>query len=671
MPNRLADSTSPYLRQHQENPVDWYEWGDEAFQEARRRDVPVLLSVGYSACHWCHVMAHESFEDDDTAEQMNRDFVNIKVDREERPDVDAIYMSAVQATTGHGGWPMTVWLDHQGRPFYAGTYFPKGDMPGRPSFRRVLASVTDAWDERRDQIHQQAERIRAAIDRTLPPADQLPDASALAGAHDSFRQSFDPANGGFGGAPKFPQEPALDFLVHAAGRAWAAQAKDILHTTLTKMAAGGIHDHVGGGFARYAVDSIWLVPHFEKMLYNNAELARIYLRGWQVCDEPAFKQVAERTLEYLMRDLSHPDGGFFAAEDADSEGVEGKFYVWSIEELLETVGHDDGPLIADLFGVTTAGDFEGSNILHLAASPEEIAERHGTTIEAVREAHGRAVDALLERRSLRVRPGLDHKVVASWNGMALKAFAEAGAVLQRPDLLDRARECARFVRDNMVRADGRLLRSWSEGKATVPGFLEDYGAMATGLFALYAATGETDWYHEAARLTRAIPELFADPDGGFFTTGSDMPALITRPKDQMDNPHPGGNSLAAEALLLLSLYEGDAELRAAAEREVISSGLLLEQHPSAVGRMLVVLQGLVEGPREIAIVGPDTGALEAEYWSRPRAGTVLAVDRDGPDGTVPLLAHRWTGENLAYVCRDFVCAAPVSDPEAFATQLRS
>ncbi len=670
MANRLASATSPYLLQHADNPVDWYEWEPEAFAAARARDVPILLSVGYSACHWCHVMAHESFEDDDTAALMNEHFVNVKVDREERPDVDAIYMSAVQAMTGHGGWPMTVWLDHEGRPFYAGTYFPKTDMPGRPSFRRVLASVTEAWNERRDQIHEQAERIRHAIDRTLPPAERMPDETALAGAHDAFLQSFDPINGGFGGAPKFPQEPALDFLLHAAGKPWAPRAEDIVRTTLTKMAAGGIHDHVGGGFARYAVDSIWLVPHFEKMLYNNAELARLYLRGWQVCGEPGFRRVAERTLDYMMRDLSHPDGGFYAAEDADSEGVEGKFYVWSVEELLEAAGHDDGPIVADLFGVTSEGNFEGASILHLAASAEDVAERHGVSTDEVRVAHARAVDALLERRTMRIRPGLDHKVVTSWNGMALKTFAEAGAVLHREDLLERARACARFVKSNLVREDGRLLRSWSEGVASVPGFLEDYGAMATGLFDLYAATGEVEWYAEAARLTRAIPELFGDPEGGFFTTGSDMPGLVTRPKDQMDNPHPGGNSLAAEALLLLSLYEGDADLRAAAEREVISSGLLIEQHPSAVGRMLVVLMGLVEGPKEVAIAGADVAGLEREYWSKPRAGTVLAVDRDGTGAdTVPLLANRWTGENLAYVCRDFVCSAPVSDPEALAAQL--
>jgi uncharacterized protein YyaL (SSP411 family) len=668
MPNRLADSTSPYLRQHEDNPVDWYEWGEEAFAEARRRDVPVLLSVGYSACHWCHVMAHESFEDGATAAQMNADYVNVKVDREERPDVDAVYMSAVQATTGHGGWPMTVWLDHDGRPFYAGTYFPKGDMPGRPGFRRVLAAVTEAWLQRRDQIGEQAEKIRQAISRTLPPASDLGDESTLQAAHDRLAQAYDPVNGGFGGAPKFPQQPVLDFLIHAADRPWAPQARSMVRQTLLKMARGGIHDHVGGGFARYAVDSVWLVPHFEKMLYDNAQLARLYLRGWQVCGIDEFRRVAERTLEYLMRDLSHPDGGFFAAEDADSEGVEGKFSVWSRDEFLAVVGPDHGPVAADVFGVTDEGNFEGSNILHLAATPGEVAERHGIAPDRVAAAHAAAVDALLEARSRRVRPGLDHKVIASWNGMAIRAFAEAGAILERDDLLERARRCARFVGDHLTR-DGRLLRSWSEGMASIPGFLEDYGAVATGLFTLYAATGETEWYEQAMRLTRAIPELFSDPAGGFFTTGADADPLVTRPKDQMDNPHPSGNSMAAEALLLASLYTGDQELRRLAERTVMAGGLLIDQHPSAAGHLLGVFQALVEGPTEVAIVG-DGRALERVVWSAPRPGLALAVDRSGSSaGTVPLLAGRFTGESLAYVCHDFVCDAPVADPQLLARQL--
>ena len=670
MPNRLAESTSPYLRQHQDNPVDWHEWGEEAFAEARSRDVPILLSVGYSACHWCHVMAHESFEDETTAAQMNDGFVNVKVDREERPDIDAVYMAAVQATTGHGGWPMTVWLDHDGRPFYAGTYFPKSDMPGRPGFRRVLAGVSDAWSGRRDQLEEQAEKIRQAISRTLPPAESLPPASALAAAHDRLASEYDQVNGGFGRAPKFPQQSVLDFLVNAADRPWAPRARAMLRQTLLKMARGGIHDHIGGGFARYSVDSVWLVPHFEKMLYDNATLARIYLRGWQICDADEFRLVAERILEYLARDLSHPDGGFFAAEDADSEGEEGRFYVWSLEEFLSVVGPDDGPLVADLFGATAEGNFEGSNILHLAATPGEVADRHGVDVDRVAAARSAAVDALFAARSARIRPGLDHKVIASWNGMALRAFAEAGAITEREDLLDRARACARFIHTRLTREDGRLLRSWSEGHASTPAFLEDYGAVATGLFALYAATGETEWYTRAIATTRAIPELFGDPAGGFFTTGRDADPLVTRPKDQMDNPHPSGNSMAAEALLLASRYEGDHDLRVLAERTVTAGGLLIERHPSAAGHLLTVLTGLTEGPSEVAIVGDDTRPLERVVWSSPRPGLVLAVDRDGSgQGTVPLLAGRAGGETNAYVCHDFVCDVPVNDPALLARRL--
>jgi uncharacterized protein YyaL (SSP411 family) len=665
MPNRLAGSTSPYLRQHQDNPVDWLEWGDEAFAEAARRDVPVLLSVGYSACHWCHVMAHESFEDPETADEMNRLFVNVKVDREERPDVDAIYMEAVQAMTGRGGWPMTVWLTPDGRPFYAGTYFPKLDRHGMPAFRRVMAAVSEAWRDRREGVAGQADQVTAAIARPVPVADRLPGTATLESAYRMLERQHDPVHGGFGGAPKFPQQPVLEFLLRIHREPWAPRAGAMLRQTLLRMARGGIYDHLDGGFARYSVDAEWLVPHFEKMLYDNAQLARLYLRAWQELGVERFRTVAEETLDYLLRDLRHPDGGFFSAEDADAEGEEGKFSVWTLAELLETAGPEDGAVAAAYFGVTEAGNFEASaNVLHEARSIAEVAEARGVPLEEAEAALSRARHRLRRRRSERVRPGLDDKVIACWNGLAIRAFAEAAAVLGRPDYLEAARSAARFALTRLRRADGRLLRSWARGEARIPGFLDDHASLAVGLFALYQATGEAAWYREAAALIRAIPHLFADPAGGFFATGDDAERLVHRPKDQMDNPLPSGNSLAAEALLLLSLYSGDAAPRGAAEGAVRAGGLLMERAPTAVGHLLSVAHAMAGEPLELAVVGPDAGRLAGVAWEAFRPHLALAVDRDGSGAReVPLLADRFRdGRTLAYLCSGFVCERPVETP---------
>jgi hypothetical protein len=672
MPNRLAASTSPYLRQHQDNPVDWYEWGEEAFAEARRRQVPILLSVGYSACHWCHVMAHESFEDPDTATEMNAMFVNVKVDREERPDVDAIYMEAVQATTGRGGWPMTVWLTPDGRPFYAGTYFPGRDHHGMPSFRRVMAAVDDAWRNRHDDTLEQASRLTAALARHIPPADRLPGREALENAYRAMEANHDPVHGGFGGAPKFPQQPALEFLLRILDEPWAPRARAMLGHTLTRMARGGIYDQVGGGFARYSVDEVWLVPHFEKMLYDNAQLARLYLWAWRELGVDHYRVIAEETLEYLRRDLRHPEGGFFSAEDADSEGEEGRFYVWSASEFMEVVGSEDGPVVAELFGVTKAGNFEGQNILHVARLASEVGERVGLDADEVAAATERARARLLAARERRVRPGLDHKVVTAWNGLALRAFAEAGAVLDRPDLVEDARACARFLLTRATRPDGRLYRSWSEGEAKIAGFVDDHASVAVGLFALYAATGELEWYLAAERLTRLIPELFWDPEGGAcFTTAHDADPLVRRPRDQMDNPLPSGTSLAAEALLLAGLYTGDLELRERAETLIRSGALLVERYPAAVGHLLAVLHSLVTGPKELAVSGPDAATLASVAWERYRPHLAVALDPTGEgSGTVPLLAGRFrTGETLAYLCEGLTCRAPVGDAAALARLL--
>ena len=670
MPNRLAEETSPYLLQHQDNPVDWYPWGPQAREQARLDDKPILLSVGYSACHWCHVMAHESFEDEETATLMNRLFINVKVDREERPDVDAVYMDAVQRLTGQGGWPMTVFLTPAGEPFYAGTYFPKDDRRGMPSFSRVMLAVADAWDNRRSDVESQAEQLVGSIDRTLPPTEDLPDHASLEEALNVLRGLFDHEHGGFGGAPKFPQEPVLEYLLRIGEQPWAVGALDMASATLSAMARGGIFDHVGGGFARYAVDRHWLIPHFEKMLYTNAQLARLYLRAWQVTAEPRFRTVAIATLEYLARDLLLADGGFASAEDADSEGVEGKFYVWTESEFRTIVGTEAAGQAAAYFGVTTAGNFEGANHLYEARSVEDVADDLGVPPADVAAAVATARGRLLEARGSRERPGLDDKVVTSWNGLAIRALAEAGAILDDRRWLDLAEGAARFVLEHNRDESGRLLRSWGKGKAGRPGFSEDYASLAVGLFALYQATGDAPWYREAIVLVEQMIELFSAPDGGFFTTGTDAEGLITRLKDQYDSPHPSANSMAAEATLIASLYTGDGDLRAQAEGAIRAGGALIEGAPTGVGHLLAVLSSLLLPPREVAIVGPDAHQLARVVWERFRPDVALAVDRSGEAAEVPLLQGRGgTDGTRAFVCRDFVCELPVTEAESLRRQL--
>ena len=651
MPNRLASATSPYLLQHKDNPVDWWEWGDAAFAEARQRNVPILLSVGYAACHWCHVMAHESFEDRATAEVMNERFVNVKVDREERPDVDSIYMEAVQAMTGQGGWPMTVWMDHEGRPFFTGTYFPRQPHHGMPSFGQVMDAVWSAWTERREDVSEQANRLVDAISKEIPGGD-VPDESGLADAYQKIESSFDPLNGGFGQAPKFPQQPVLEYLLRVHREEWAPNAATMVVKTLDEMAAGGIHDQVGGGFARYSVDAHWLVPHFEKMLYDNAQLVHLYLWAGVELERPELIDVARRTIEYLERDLKHPSGGFFSSEDADSEGVEGKFYVWTPDQIRSVLdeGADD---VIDYYGVSEQGNFEGSNILNV-----------------VRDAEPRGLKAaraeLLEQRSLRVRPGLDDKVVTSWNGLAIRALAEAGAAIGDEHYIDLARDTASFVLSELV-VDGVLMRSWREGRASVPGFLEDHAAMAVGLFTLYAATGEERWYEEAITLVGGLDQ-FVRPEGGFYSTSSTSETLVKRPTDVTDNPLPSGNALAAEALLLANLYTGNPAWRDSAIEALGSAALFVERYPSMVGHHLAVAHSLLDA-RELAIVGDGWEQLASVYWRRYRPGVALAPSATGT-AAVPLLEGRTAPHAArAFVCRGFVCDLPTSDPHQLAGQL--
>jgi len=651
MPNRLASSTSPYLLQHQDNPVDWWEWSDEAFAEAADRDVPVLLSVGYSACHWCHVMAHESFEDSETATEMNRKFVNIKVDREERPDVDSIYMEAVQAMTGQGGWPMTVWMTPDRRPFFAGTYFPKEARHGMASFGQVMEAVSEAWSNNREGIVEQADRLVEAISGEIPTGD-VPDGTTLGSAAEALLSQYDATFGGFGGAPKFPQQPVLEFLLRWRGINGSVDIP--IRTTLTRMADGGIHDHLAGGFARYSVDRKWLVPHFEKMLYDNAQLARIYLWAGIELDEPRFVAVARKTLDYLLTDMRHHDGGFFSAEDADSEGVEGKFYVWSMAEIEEVLG-DDAHTAAAYYGVTPEGNFEGENILHL--SPERAAP------ESLEEINQK----LLDRRNLRVRPGLDDKVVAAWNGLAIRAFAEAGAALRDSEYLDAARSAAVFICDDMT-VDGTVMRSWKDGEHSVPGFLDDYAGLAVGLQALYQATGEVEWFIESERLVDKLHE-FEGQDRQLFTTTS-AEGLVKRPRDITDNPAPSGNALAAEALLVSSLFTGDLDTRDRSIAALGSIGDLAARYPSMVSHHLAVAASIHIGTRELAVVGPDREDLVAAFWSSFRPGVVIAPSDDADD-RIPLLEGRGPvdGRATAYLCHNFVCDLPTTDPAVLSASL--
>jgi uncharacterized protein len=662
MPNRLAQSASPYLLQHADNPVDWWEWGDAAFDEARRRDVPILVSIGYSACHWCHVMAHESFEDEGTARLMNDGFVNVKVDREERPDVDAVYMEATQAMTGHGGWPMTVFAGHDGAPFFTGTYFPAEDRQGMPGFRSVLAAVSEAWATRRDQVREQADRLREAISRRLPVADDLPGPETLEQAVEAIAAQFDQRHGGFGHAPKFPQQPVLEFLLRVHDRPWAGASGDMVHRTLAAMAAGGIRDQLGGGFARYSVDERWLVPHFEKMLYDNAQLARLYLwAGVEFRSEPLI-EVARDTMEYLLTDLRHPDGGFYSAEDADSEGVEGKFYVWDHDEFMEVAG-EDGPLAADHFGITPGGNFEGANVLHRPRPLAEVAAAHGVDVAEATGAVRRAGRALLERRSSRVRPGLDDKVVTAWNGLAIRAFAEAGAALDEPRYTVAAEGAASFVLTHLRDGDGRFHRSWAKGRLGPPAVVDDHAALALGLFALYASTGELRWFEEAVGLVDDIPRLFGDPEGGFFTTGADAATLVVRPKDFFDNPLPSGNALAAEALATASAYRGDTDSWELAVATIRAAAVVVERMPTGAGHLLSVLSTLLEGPRELAVVGPEARDLARVAWERFRPGLVVATGAE-ETSDVPLLAGRADGDRtLAYLCRHHACERPVATAE--------
>lgn len=677
MSNRLAEESSPYLLQHADNPVEWYPWSEEALQKAREEDKPILLSIGYAACHWCHVMAHESFEDSDTAAYMNEHFVNVKVDREERPDLDTIYMNAVVAMTGQGGWPMTVFLTPEGFPFYGGTYFPPQPRHGMPSFKQVMSSVVRAWNEQREDIRENAQEIGSHIGRRLNLGGQegtLNDAlfdNALEGLH----KSFDPEKGGFGRAPKFPQPMAIEFLLRMAHERDDKMALHRAGHTLEMMWRGGMYDHIGGGFARYSTDNDWLVPHFEKMLYDNALLSRAYLHAWQLTGRPLYRRVVEQTLDWVIREMRHDRGGFYSSMDADSEGEEGKFYVWRPDELRAILDEDEADLIARYYDVTDGGNWEGKSILHVTRPLEEVADEMGLSQEAARATLERAREKLYAARSERAWPGTDDKVLTAWNGLMLAAFAEAGRVLERPDYTGIAVQNAEFLHEAMRTEEGRLLRTWKEGAgARYNGYLEDYAYLADGLLALYQTVFDQRWFDWVQELVDVMMTHFLDEeDGGFFDTSDDHEELIHRPKEVQDNAVPSSNAMAAHVLLRYSLYTGDGRAWDVAEQSVSSMYGAMTQYPTGFAHWLTTATLILAEPREIAIAGrpedDDTQALLDVVFDGYRPYQVVAVGKDGT--AIPLLRDcpQRDGRATAYVCRHFVCKQPVTDPDALAEQL--
>jgi uncharacterized protein YyaL (SSP411 family) len=674
VPNRLAASTSPYLLQHQDNPVDWHPWGDEAFAEARERDVPVLLSIGYAACHWCHVMAHESFEDPQVAAFLNANFVPVKVDREERPDVDASYMEATTALTGHGGWPMTVFTTPDGLPFYCGTYFPPAPRHGMPSFSQLLASVAQTWAERRDEVVAAGQRIVAGLaEQALVAGDPsaAPDADRLDAAVRSLAATYDEQRGGFGDAPKFPPSMVLELLLRHHARTGDADALRMAADTCAAMARGGIYDQLAGGFARYSVDAGWVVPHFEKMLYDNALLLRVYTHLWRATGSPLARRVALQTADWMVRDLRTAEGGFASALDADTNGVEGLTYAWTPAQLVEALGPDDGEWAAALLQVTPAGTFEhGASTLQLPVDPDD--EQRWDRVRA----------ALLRARDERPQPARDDKVVAAWNGLAVAALAEAGALLDRPDLVAAATGAADLVLRLHV-VDGRLRRVSRDGAVGAPGgVLEDYADLAEGLLALVAVDGAPRWLASAGALLDTVLERFADGSGGFYDTPDDRDdvtlSALRRQQDPTDNATPAGWSAAAGALLTYAAYTGSATHREAAEAALGVYGRLAD-HARFAGWGLAVAEALVDGPREVAVVGPAgdpaTGAMHQAALRGTAPGAAVAIgdpDAAGGPQAVPLLADRplVDGRPTAYVCRHFVCDAPTTDVDVLAAALR-
>lgn len=667
--NRLIDESSPYLQQHAHNPVDWYPWGDEAFERAKAEDKPVLVSIGYSACHWCHVMEHESFEDEAAAKLMNENFVNIKVDMEERPDVDQIYMTFVQLTTGRGGWPMNVFLTPEKLPFFGGTYFPPSPRYGMPSWTQILHSISEAWLERREELLHSANDILGELRRVgmagsgaESVSEELADT-----AFSGFERSFDARNGGFGGAPKFPAAMSMEFLLRYWKRTGNENALTMVRRTAEQMARGGIYDQLGGGFHRYSVDAVWLVPHFEKMLYDNAQLVRVYLHLFQITGEDLFKDIATETLEYVLREMTGSEGGFYSTQDADSEGEEGKFFVWSPEEIVSILGEEAARAFCLYYDVNEEGNFEGRSILNIKSSLREVAEALKIDPDDLRTSLIASKQKLFAEREKRIKPFRDEKVLTAWNGLMLAAFAEAAALFDNEEYLGIARRNADFLLANLVSED-RVLRTWKDGTAKLNGYIEDYANLADGLLELYQVSGEVRYFSEARKLAETmIAEFWDESTGGFFFTSNDHEELIVRNKDLTDNATPSGNSVAADVLLRLARLTGDERYERYATTVLRLAAGQIRRFPSGFGRALGVVEFSLVPTREVAIIGPRGNALEKELWKKYLPSKVVALsDTPASDAEqVPLLIGRELrdGQPSAFVCENFVCGLPVTDTD--------
>jgi len=678
--NRLINETSPYLLQHAHNPVDWFPWGEEAFAIARQEQKPILLSIGYSACHWCHVMEHESFENEAIAKLMNENFVNIKVDREERPDLDQIYMNAVQMMTHHGGWPMTVFLTPDAVPFYAGTYFPPEDRYNMPGFPRVLISLADAYRERPEDIQKTATSVFNELQRSAATVEstELLSGDLLETAYRGIVKNYDATSGGFGGAPKFPPAMTLEFLLHTFDRTGNRQPLEIVDYTCRKMADGGIYDHLGGGFHRYSTDARWLVPHFEKMLYDNALLSRLYLHYYQVSGHDAARIVVEGILDYVVREMTDPRGGFYSTQDADSEGVEGKFFVWSLAEVKKLLGDRDALLFASYYNITEGGNFEGENILNVTRQMAEVAQAHNVTTEKLGQTLNRARKTLFDERERRIKPARDEKVLTAWNGLMLASFAEAAAILNRPDYAEVAKRNAQFVLENL-RRDGLLLRTYRDGQAKLNAYLEDYAFYIDGLLTLFETSGDLRWFTESCALTdKMIEEFWDDQEGAFFYTGRSHEALIVRSKDFFDNATPSGNSVAADVLLRIGLLTDNSDYQRRAATILRLNAAALRRYPSGFGRLLCALDFYLGTPKEIASIGSpeseETRFLIKEVWRRYLPNKVVAQaspTNQTANSLIPLLRGRAQVRDkpTVYVCEHFVCKQPTTDPSELASQL--
>jgi len=671
MPNRLIRETSPYLLQHANNPVDWHAWGEEALNLSRTSDKPILLSIGYSACHWCHVMEHESFENEAIAKLMNENFINIKVDREERPDLDQVYMNAVQLMTGSGGWPMTVFLLPSGEPFYGGTYFPPDDRYGRPGFRRLLETIAQSYKSKKQEIVNSAQSLRQHLNQkvqgdTNADVVHLP---LLDQAARGLSSRFDPRHGGFGAAPKFPPSMTIEFLLRYYHRTGNREALQMSTFTLDKMAYGGLYDQIGGGFHRYSTDERWLVPHFEKMLYDNALLARVYLDAWRVTGNPLYRRITEEVLDFIVREMRDPNGGFYSTQDADSEGVEGKFYVWQFEEFKATAG-PDGELLARYLDVTSHGNWEEHNILNVPRPPDVFCKIEKISEGELKAKFDAARPKLYAAREKRIHPGRDEKILTDWNGLALRAFADAAAYLGRDDYRQIAVSNAEFIFRTLW--DGtRLLHSFKDGRARFNAYLDDYANVADGLLSLYQLTFEEGWLKRAESLADLIIDTFWDSDnGGFYFTDIGHEALITRTKDYFDNATPSGNSVAADVLVRLGAQLGRNDLTEKAKRLFESTGALLAQYPSGFGRLLEAIDFYLGPSKEVAVVvaGKDADLFITAYRKRYLPRTVIAA---GGTGTVALLRDRPAigGKSTAYVCENMTCQRPVTDIGEFENQI--